>query len=93
MTENKIKISQAKGRPMLQWVGKKPLEFVKSFPAQLVETFNQDKDSKPLENPNFEGLEKNWQNLIFHGDNKEVLGYLLANGFRYLQHRQYFHLI
>ena len=47
MTEKKIKITQAKGRPMLQWVGKKPLEFVKSFPAQLVETFNQDKNSKP----------------------------------------------
>ena len=82
MTENKIKITQANGRPMLQWVGKKPLEFVKSFPAQLVETFNQDKNSKPLENPNFDSLKKNWQNLIFHGDNKEGLGYLLANGFR-----------
>jgi len=82
MTEKKIKISQAKGRPMLQWIGKEPLEFVKSFPAQLVETFNQDKKSKPLENPTFEDLEKNWQNLIFHGDNKEVLGCLLANGFR-----------
>ena len=82
MTEKKIKIMQAKGRPMLRWGGKKPLEFVKSFPAQLVETFNQDKKLKPLENPTFKELERNWQNLIFHGDNKEVLGHLLANGFR-----------
>jgi len=36
MPENKIKITPAKGRPMLQliqWVGKKPLDYVKSFPA------------------------------------------------------------
>jgi hypothetical protein len=35
-----VKISEAKGRPMLHWVGKKPLESVQSFPAQLVETFS-----------------------------------------------------
>jgi hypothetical protein len=33
------KVSEAKGRPMLQWVGKQPLESVQSFPAQLIETF------------------------------------------------------
>ncbi len=27
-------------RPMLQWVGKKPLSRVTAFPAQLVETFD-----------------------------------------------------
>ena len=37
--ENKIKITPATGRPMLQWVGKKPLDYVKGFPAQLIETF------------------------------------------------------
>jgi hypothetical protein len=30
-----MKISEAKGRPMLNWVGKKPLDFIKSFPAQI----------------------------------------------------------
>jgi DNA modification methylase len=82
MTEKKIKISETKGRPMLNWVGKKPLDFIKSFPAQLVEVFDPTGESKQLENPTFDDLKDNWQNLIFHGDNKEVLGYLLANGFR-----------
>ncbi len=55
---------------MLTWVGKRPLRRVTAFPAQLVETFN------PL------GQKGGWQNLLFHSDNKEVLAWLLANGFR-----------
>jgi len=35
MPEEKIKITPAKGRPMLHWVGKKPLDYVKGFPTQL----------------------------------------------------------
>ena len=35
----KVRIAQAKGRPMLQWVGKRPLREVRSFPAQLIERF------------------------------------------------------
>ena len=65
-----VKISKAKGRPMLVWVGKRPLERVTAFPAQLVETFNPAPERGA------------WQNLLFHGDNKDVLAYLLANGFR-----------
>ncbi|HET56638.1 MAG TPA: site-specific DNA-methyltransferase, partial [Ignavibacteria bacterium] len=80
--KNETKISQPKGRPMLNWVGKKPLDYIKSFPAQLMEVYNPLKTSEPLEKPTFNELEKNWQNLLFHGDNKEVLGYLLNNGFR-----------
>lgn len=34
--EQKIKITPTKGRPMLNWVGKKPLDYVKGFPAQLM---------------------------------------------------------
>lgn len=34
-----IRIGQAKGRPMLSWVGKRPLREVRAFPAQLVERF------------------------------------------------------
>jgi DNA modification methylase len=65
-----VSIAAAKGRPMLTWVGKRPLKRVTAFPAQLIETFN------PL------GEKSDWQNLLFHGDNKEVLAWLLANGFR-----------
>ena len=32
-----VKVTAAKGRPMLTWVGKRPLSLVTSFPAQLVE--------------------------------------------------------
>lgn len=64
------KIAEAKGRPMLHWVGKKPIDSVRSYPAQLIETFSF--DSKSQTEPN----------LLFHGDNKEVLAYLLTSGYR-----------
>lgn len=50
---------------MLQWVGKRPLKRMTAFPAQKVEAFG--------ENPETGGR-------LFHGDNKEVLCHLLANG-------------
>jgi adenine-specific DNA-methyltransferase len=80
--EISIKLEPPKGRPMLHWFGKKPLNSIKSFPSQLVETFNPDGVANIISNPTFNELEKNWHNLLFHGDNKEVLGYLLNNGFR-----------
>lgn len=73
------KISKVKWRPMLYRVGKKPLEVVQEYPAQLVEAYNT-KDY--VEKPSFENLSKNWKNLVFQGDNKEVLSTLLVNGFR-----------
>jgi hypothetical protein len=35
-----VQVAEARGRPMLHWVGKRPLDRVTAFPAQLVETFN-----------------------------------------------------
>ena len=35
-----VQIKPAKGRPMLTWVGKRPLRNVTAYPAQLVETFS-----------------------------------------------------
>jgi DNA modification methylase len=80
-TSKKI-VLEAKGKPMLRWSGKKPLDQVKSFPSQLVETYDSTNSVKFLETPSYPNLEKNWYDLIFHGDNKEVLGYLLLNGYR-----------
>ena len=80
--ENKIKITPAKGRPMLHWVGKKPLDYVKGFPAQLVEVFDPLNTGDIIETPTYEELKDNWQNLLFHGDNKDVLATLLELGFR-----------
>lgn len=81
-----VKITLAKGRPMLTWVGKRPLSYVTAFPAQHVETFDPAGSlSQPPAHPE---LWKDWPvsypqgGLLFHGDNKEVLGHLLANGFR-----------
>ncbi len=80
--ENKIKITPAKGRPMLYWVGKKPLDYVKGFPAQLVEVFDPLNTGRIVETPTYDELKDNWQNLLFHGDNKDVLATLLEKGFR-----------
>ena len=87
MTEKKpIKITPAKGRPMLTWVGKRPLAQVTAFPAQHVGTFAPTGDAAQ---PGAErDLRGNWPDryprggLLFHGDNKDVLAHLLANGFR-----------
>jgi len=73
------KVAKVKGRAMIHWVGKKPLEVVQSYPAQLCESFGT---TKPIETPIFDALDKNWSNLLFHGDNKEILSTLLVNGFR-----------
>lgn len=83
--EKDVKISKAKGRPMLTWVGKRPLDRVKAYPAQHIETF-------AVKDPPPDALaECDWSDwpdrfprggLLFHGDNKDVLAYLLANGFR-----------
>lgn len=78
---DKIKVKPAKGRPMLSWVGKKPLDYIKSFPAQLVEVFDPEK-RMARGAATFEKLKNNWHNQLYLGDNKEVIGYLLANGYR-----------
>lgn len=84
MPENtKVEIKPAKGRPMLTWVGKRPLRNVIAYPAQLVETFAPANAPEPNKD-----AWKDWPQdfpkggLLFHGDNKDVLAHLLANGFR-----------
>jgi hypothetical protein len=39
-TKADVKITAAKGRPMLTWVGKRPHSHITAFPAQHVETFD-----------------------------------------------------
>ncbi len=77
--KNPLKISAVKGRPMLHWVGKKPLDQVQHFPAQLCETVGV---KKPPTEPSYQIFTKANYNLLFHGDNKEVLSSLLIAGFR-----------
>jgi DNA modification methylase len=59
----KQKIEKAKGRAMLIWAGKKPLESIEYYPAQEKEVYG-DKNS-----PDF--------NKLFWGDNLQVLAHLL----------------
>jgi DNA modification methylase len=73
--ETRVEIKPAKGRPMLTWVGKKPLRHAIAYPAQLVETFNAQSKIVNRKSEIETGL-------LFHGDNKDVLAYLLANGYR-----------
>lgn len=87
-----INITAAKGRPMLTWVGKKPLRQVTAFPAQHIETFEPITTviagGAPKGQAKQSDMWKDWPSaypkagLLFHGDNKEVLAHLLANGFR-----------
>lgn len=79
-----VKISKAKGRPMLTWVGKKPLSHVKAYPAQHVESFSVEAPKDALADTDWSNWPEKFPKggLLFHGDNKDVLAYLLANGFR-----------
>jgi DNA modification methylase len=84
--QEEITITAAKGRPMLTWVGKRPLRAVTPFPAQQVESLTAPDVEKVLIQTS--ETWKDWPprylqgGLLFHGDNKEVLAHLLANGFR-----------
>ncbi|MBI3747813.1 MAG: site-specific DNA-methyltransferase [Chloroflexi bacterium] len=83
--ETRVPIAKAKGRPMLQWVGKRPLREVRSFPAQLVERFASTAPAGAVSTDvDWSGWPDRFDRggLLFHGDNKEVLAHLLANGFR-----------
>ena len=73
-----MKILPVKGRPMLQWVGKRPIEKVNYYPAQLVETYNVASTPSKLTYGHFIA----GPNLMFHGDNKEILSTLIVQGFR-----------
>jgi len=69
-----VEIRPAKGRPMLTWVGKTALARVPVLPARCLETFEPARLSAEPPSP--------IRNALYHGDNKEVLAHLLANGLR-----------
>ena len=84
-----VSITRAKGRPMLSWVGKKPLGRVTAFPAQAIERFSASNASNAAPAQGLGSADwSKWPQglpqggLLYHGDNKEVLAHLLANGFR-----------
>jgi DNA modification methylase len=81
-----VTIAKAKGRPMLTWVGKKPLARVIAYPAQAIEQFSAQPQgtAKPQGETDWSDWPKDMPQggLLYHGDNKDVLAHLLANGFR-----------
>lgn len=80
MKKKSLKISPVAGRPVLQWVGKKPLDKVSYYPAQLCETVNVSSDvSNEL---NYHQFIDGNSNLLIHGDNREILSSLITVGFR-----------
>ena len=79
MQKKTLKITPVKGRPMLHWVGKKPLDTVQHFPAQLCETVGVE---NPPAEPSYDAFVESGHNLLFHGDNEEILSSLLIAGFR-----------
>jgi hypothetical protein len=90
--KKQVKITPVKGRAMLSWIGKQPIGTVHSYPAQLVEKFgpkipllrggNEADGVDSRTDISFVTNNKDWQNLIFHGDNKEILSTLIAEGYR-----------
>jgi len=80
-----VTVAKAKGRPMLTWVGKKPLARVKAYPAQAIERFDATAGQPaPLHAADWTDWPKDLPHggLLYHGDNKDVLAHLLASGFR-----------
>ncbi len=77
-----ITISPAHGRPLLTWVGKRPLRHVPVFPAQHIETFAPSAPLYPTDHTSPPAGAYPPGGLIFQGDNKEVLAHLLASGLR-----------
>ncbi|MDE0400431.1 MAG: site-specific DNA-methyltransferase [Candidatus Poribacteria bacterium] len=73
-----MKIKPVKGRPMLHWVGKRPIDTINNYPAQLIDSYNIE---NPEQEPTYDKF-KDGPNLLFHGDNKEILSTLLVQGFR-----------
>lgn len=78
----RVKVGQAKGRPMLGWVGKHPLRELPVFPAQEVERFALDGSAASAVDWSDWPAKYPQGGLLVHGDNKEVLAHLIANGFR-----------
>lgn len=65
MDKNSQEIEAIKGRPMLHWYGKKPLEAIEYFPAQEKEVYG-DVNAKDF-------------SKLFWGDNLQVLSHLLKD--------------
>ena len=81
-TDPALELGPVKGRPMLNWVGKRALSRVTAFAAQQSEVFDPQQTLAGATPPPGWPAAYPPAGLLFHGDNKEVLATLLTNGFR-----------
>ncbi len=81
-TDPALALGPVKGRPMLNWVGKRALSRVTAFAAQQSEVFDPRQTLDTATPPPGWPAAYPPAGLLFHGDNKEVLATLLTNGFR-----------
>lgn len=70
-------------------MGKKPLARVRAYPAQAIERFDATSGQHQTQSAALHAADwSDWPQdlpqggLLYHGDNKDVLAHLLANGFR-----------
>jgi len=66
----------------VQWTGKKQPRPVNNISAQLTEIFDLQRSVTQPTHLSYSPLQKEWHNLLFQGDNNEVLDLLLSHGFR-----------
>lgn len=76
-------VTGIQGRPLLSWVGKRTLSRIPTFPAQRTDRFEPN-GPPAADTADWAGWPEKYprMGLLFHGDNMEALGHLLANGFR-----------
>jgi DNA modification methylase len=67
---------------LVQWKGKKPPHHSNVVSAQLTEIFDPNRIVIAPSHLSYSSLKKDWHNLLFLGDNNQVLDLLLLNGFR-----------
>lgn len=63
-------------------VKRQKIETRANFSVEPVEVFDLLNQVKDFDIPSYEKLESNWRNLLFYGDNKDMLIFLLDRGFR-----------
>jgi DNA modification methylase len=76
----RVKLPAPPGRVMLRWRNKHALRRVDALPLRLAEEYSglsAVRDERP--NPS---RSNDTGNLLFHGDNRGMLAYLIANGYR-----------
>jgi len=66
----------------VHWKGKQRPHAVTAFSSHLTEIFDPQRSVKAPSHFAYDSLKKEWHNLLFQGDNTQVLDLLLSNGFR-----------